>query len=188
MLGWHVEFVTEGVIMEKDILKELSRYNVGTYAEIIHRNALLNPDEEAFVYGDHRVTFADFNRRVNGIIHSLTSMGLKKGDVLGLLSWNCLECNDVYGAAMKGGFIAAPFNPRLQVDELEYLINYSEATVLFVGPELLEKVNGLRPSLTKVRHVVSMEESEPGIVSSKELECIIACAVACLEECGGYEK
>jgi acyl-CoA synthetase (AMP-forming)/AMP-acid ligase II len=43
-------------------------------------------------------------------------MGAKKGDVLGILSWNCLEYTEVYGAAMKGGFIASPFSPRLQAD------------------------------------------------------------------------
>ena len=34
------------------ILKELSRYKIGTYADIIYRNALLRADHEVFVYGD----------------------------------------------------------------------------------------------------------------------------------------
>ena len=33
------------------LLKELSRYTIGTFADIIYRNALLNPDREAFVPG-----------------------------------------------------------------------------------------------------------------------------------------
>ena len=33
------------------ILKELSRYKIGTYADIIYRNALLRADHEVFVYG-----------------------------------------------------------------------------------------------------------------------------------------
>ncbi|MBW1803840.1 MAG: AMP-binding protein, partial [Deltaproteobacteria bacterium] len=75
----------------KFILKELSRYNIGTYADIIYRNALLYPDSEAFVYGEERVTFQQFNARVNSLIHALNSLGIGKGDGIGILSWNCLE-------------------------------------------------------------------------------------------------
>ena len=80
---------------ERLILKDLCRYEIGTYAEVIYRNALFYPKEEAFVYGKERVTFSRFNARVNGVIHALASMGIKKGDVLGILSWNCMESYDL---------------------------------------------------------------------------------------------
>ena len=96
------------------ILRELSRYRIGTYADIVYRNAVLYAGEEAFKCGSKTLTFSQFNARVNSLIHALHAMGAKKGDVLGILSWNCLEYTEVYGAAMKGGFIASPFSPRLQ--------------------------------------------------------------------------
>jgi len=151
------------------LLKELSRYNIGTYADIIYRNALLYPDREAFVYGPQRVTFAEYNARVNSLIHALWSMGVKKGDVIGILSWNCLDYVDVYGAAMKGGFIVSPFNPRLQASELDYLLNYSEANTLFVGPELVEIVESLRPRLSRVKHFISFEGSVPNMIAHRDL-------------------
>ena len=95
-------------------LKEFCRYGIGTYADIVCRNAIVYADEEAFVYGMERITFSRYNARVNSLIHGLSELGGKKGDVLGILSWNCLEYADIFGAAMKGGFIASPFNPRLQ--------------------------------------------------------------------------
>jgi len=153
----------------KRILKELSRYKIGTYADIIYRNALLYADEEAFKYGLERLTFAEFNARVNSLIHALQSMEAKKGDVLGILSWNCLEYADVYGAAMKGGLIASPFNPRLQANELDYIINYSESNTLFVGPELVDTVHFLRPRLTKVKNFISFEGSAQGMISHRDL-------------------
>ena len=151
------------------LLRELSRYKIGTWADIIYRNALLYPDQEAFVYGDTRITFSEFNTRVNKLIHALHSMGVKKGDVLGILSWSCLGFVEVYGAAMKGGFIASPFNPRLQANELEYIINYSEASTLFVGPELLEVANSLRPRLPKVRNFICLEGSTPDMTAHHDL-------------------
>ena len=153
----------------KNILREVGRYNIGTWADIIYRNALLYPDQEAFVYGDTRITFSEFNTRVNKLIRALYEMGVGKGDVLGILSWNCLEYADVYGAAMKEGFIASPFNTRLQANELEYIINYSEANTLFVGPELLEVANSLRPRLPKVKNFISFESSASSMTAYDDL-------------------
>jgi len=154
---------------DKLILKELCRYSGGTFADIVYRNALLHSDDEAFVSDTQRITFARFNARVNSLIHALYSSEVKKGDVIGILSWNCLEYVDVYGAAMKGGFIASPFNPRLQKEELEYLINYSEATTIFIAPELVTTVNSLRSRLPRVKHYISFGDSAPDIVSHHEL-------------------
>ena len=151
------------------ILKELCRYPIGTFADIVYRNALLHADAEAFVYGSQRVTFSQFNGMVNRLIRALGALGVQKGDVLGILSWNCLEFAVVYGAAMKGGFIASPFNPRLKRDELEYLIPYSTADTLFVGPELVDVIHGLRPSLAGVKHYISLEVSAPEMHSFSEL-------------------
>jgi long-chain acyl-CoA synthetase len=154
---------------EKLFLKELCRYVTGTWADIIYRNALLYPEDEVFIYGKERITFAQFNARVNRLIHALHSMGVKRGDGIGILSWNCLEYADVYGAAMKGGFIISPFNPRLQASELEYLISYSEVNTLFVGRELIEMVSQLRPRFPKVKNYISLETSAPGMISHHDL-------------------
>lgn len=151
------------------ILKELSRYRIDTYADSIYRNALLRGDREAFVCGGQRVTFSQYNERVNRLVHALYALGLSKGDGIGILSWNCLECTDINGAAMKGGFIVSPFNPRLQTKELDHIINYSEVKALFVGPELVEEADKLRPHLPNVRHYVSLEGSAPGMASYDSL-------------------
>jgi acyl-CoA synthetase (AMP-forming)/AMP-acid ligase II len=154
---------------EKLLLKELCRYEVGTWADIIYRNALLYGNEEVWVYDDKRITFSQYNERINRLIHALYAFGLKKGDGIGILAWNCLEYTDVYGAAMKGGFIISPFNPRLNASEVEYLVNYSEVKVLFVGPELVEMANEVRPRLSKVQQYVAVERPAAGMHSHDDL-------------------
>jgi len=153
----------------KFVLRELSRYPLGTFADIIYRNALLHARDEAFVCGPQRVTFEKFNAQVNRLLHGLRSLGLKKGDGIGILSWNCLEYPVFYGVAMKGGFIASPFNPRLHAQELEYLINYSEARVLFIGPELETTARDLRSRLPAVRHMISLQGSASDMTSYARL-------------------
>ncbi len=151
------------------LLKELSRYNVGTWTDVIYRNALLHPNDEAFVYENTRITFADYNSRINKIIHGLRKMGVEKGDVLGILSWSCLEFAELYGLTMKGGYIASPFNPRLGQDELEYLIKYSETETIFVGKELIETANALKERLPQVKNFISLETSAPGMTAYDDI-------------------
>jgi long-chain acyl-CoA synthetase len=151
------------------LLKELSRYKVGTWADIIYRNALLYPKDEAFVYEDTRITFAEYNRRINQMMHGLHKMGVKKGDVLGILSWSCLEFAELYGLTMKASYIASPYNPRLGADELEYLINYSEAETIFVGKELVEMATSLKNRLPKVKNYISLETAAPGMTAYDEI-------------------
>jgi acyl-CoA synthetase (AMP-forming)/AMP-acid ligase II len=151
------------------LLKELSRYRIGTYADIIYRNALLYPDKEAFIYGSQRVTFSAFNANVNRLIHALQAMGLKKGDGIGVFSWNCLECTEINGAAMKSGFVVVPFSPRLQTEELNYIINDSEVTVLFVGKELIPLMNSLQDRLPNIKQYISLELKTPEMACYDDL-------------------
>lgn len=150
-------------------LQELCRYQIGTYADVIIRNSVLYPQDEAFVYKSDRITFRQYNERVNSIIHALHDRGTRKGDVIGILSWNCLEYADILGVAMKGGFIASPFNPRLQAHELEYLVNYSEAKVLFIGPEMADQVKTLQDKFPKVQVYITLEEPAEGMIFHQNL-------------------
>jgi acyl-CoA synthetase (AMP-forming)/AMP-acid ligase II len=145
---------------KKFLLQELSRYPLGTFADIVYRNAILYPDHEAFVCGTERITFKQFNERVNSLIHALHDLGFKKGDIIGILSWNRLEYPQVFGAAMKGGFVLAHFNPRQKSEELIHLINDSEAKVLFIGPGLIEIIDRIREQLPKIELFIIFSDSE----------------------------
>ena len=86
----------------REILRESCRYKAGLMPDIILRNALYYPNGEAFIYGDQRRTFEQYNERVNSLVHALYDLGVRKGDVIGVLSWNCIDYMDVFGAAAKG--------------------------------------------------------------------------------------
>ncbi len=151
------------------LLKELSRYRIGTWADIIYRNALLYPDRSAFKCGDEELTFSQFNDEVNRLIRGLQSMDVRKGDFLGVLSWNCMAYAVVYGAAMKGGFIAAPINPRLKENELENIINHSGVRTIFVGPQFEEIAGRLRSRCPELHNIICMEGSGNGMLRLQDI-------------------
>lgn len=143
------------------ILAKYSKHKQGLMGDIILRNALFYPNNEAYVFGDQRVTFHQYNTRINKIINALSRKGLRKGDILGVLSWNCIEYMDIFGAADKAGFVIVPYNARLSKNEIVYLINDSEAAVLFVGPEFVDLVEEIKNRLYRVRQFVSFDNSTP---------------------------
>jgi long-chain acyl-CoA synthetase len=145
---------------KKYLLRELSRYPLGTFANIIYRNAILYSDHEAFVCGSERISFKQFNERANRLTHGLHALGIQKGDIIGILSWNCLEYLEVFGAAMKGGFVLAHYNPRQQAEELIHLINDSEPRILFIGLECVETIDKIHKQLPKTEIFLVLGDGE----------------------------
>jgi acyl-CoA synthetase (AMP-forming)/AMP-acid ligase II len=150
------------------VLRELSRYPIGTFAEVVHRNALLRPEAEAFVCGAERVSFREFNARVNRTVHALSAAGLGRGEVAGVLSWNRLEVAVLFGAAMKGGFVLAHFNPRLLPAELLHVIHDSGARVVCLAPEFAGALAAIRERLPAAREFFVFGEAAPPFRSLDE--------------------
>lgn len=154
---------------EKFLMRELSRYDMGTFADLIYRNALLFPDAEAFVRGAERMTFEQFNRRVNRLVHGLFERGLHKGRVLGTLLWNGLAYAEIFGACMKGGFVLAHFNPRLKERELIQVINDARADILFVEADLVDTVARIRPHLDDDPSIVAIDRPGSAMLHYRDL-------------------
>lgn len=142
------------------VLKDLCRYPLGTFAEIIYRNALFYPEDEAFVIGSRRVTFSHYNNNVNLLIDRLRAAGCAKGDVIAILSWNCLEYMEVWGAAMKAGFILAHLSPRLVENEISTLLAYSEASFLFCGSEFKDMASRFHQGIKGLKDWFIFDESD----------------------------
>jgi len=73
-----------------------------------------------------KFSYADLDRRANGLASALTALGISKGDRVALLAPNCAEYFELQFACGRIGAIMLPLNWRLTVPELEYIL--SDAT------------------------------------------------------------
>ncbi len=55
--------------------------------------------------------------------------------------YNNIEFLEIYHGLARAALISVPINFRLVPSELEYVINNSDSTVLFIGVEFLDKIN-----------------------------------------------
>jgi acyl-CoA synthetase (AMP-forming)/AMP-acid ligase II len=125
-----------------------------TLADMLRNNAWKYPDETAFIWEDRRQTHAQFLERANRLANALWRLGLKRQDRVGILSQNCLEFQEVYGACEMSGFICATVNWRLAIPEMVFIINDSAPKVLIFEQAYAETVAAMKSSLKTVEHFI----------------------------------
>ncbi len=138
-------------------------------AEFITLSSAICPDRVAVVFEGKRSSFSELNERINRFANAMAGLGMGKGDKLAMLQVNCSQCVEAYFAAAKLGVIYVPLNFRAKADELTYMINSSEASILLVGRRYFELVNSIRKDTPQVKHHISVEGPEEGYIDYDEL-------------------
>jgi O-succinylbenzoate-CoA ligase len=120
--------------------------NIG---QLLTERSRFTPNLEAIVDFQSRYTFEQLNYHVNQIAHWMKAKNVQPGDRVAVYSRNRAEVVMVYMASAKLGAILVPLNARLHPAELEYVLESSEAKVLFYEDVFATQANRLRriPSL-----------------------------------------
>jgi acyl-CoA synthetase (AMP-forming)/AMP-acid ligase II len=100
------------------------------------------------------VTFGELNRTVNQLAHALRNLGMQPGERLVWCGPNSLEVITTIHAARKAGQTAVPLSYRFNADEMQYVIDNSDATLVVVDAEQAPLVAAIRDRLPKVRAVI----------------------------------
>ncbi len=133
--------------------------------EMIARNSRKFPDKEALIFGETRLTYKQFNARINQQAHALLDLGIKKGSKVAILSFNCNQFMEAYFALAKIGGVAVPLNFRLHPEELKYITDNSDAEAFIFGEAFLQTVEGIRKGLPKVKDYISItDKPEEGML------------------------
>jgi len=111
-----------------------------TVISLLERARDLFPDREIVSEG-RRIRFEDVYKDVTRIATSLSKLGIKKGDIIGVAEWNNLRFVELlYAAAMKGAVIY-PVNVRLPPEQVIYTIRHSGCSFLFASADFAPFAN-----------------------------------------------
>ena len=127
------------------------------------------PDRFAVIEGDVRITFSDFNERVNRLAHAILNLGLSKGDRVAVLSHNVYQYVELYFACAKAGTPIVPLNFRATSKELTYIINDSEAKLIFLASNYLHVVEEMKNQIPTVTELISVEKKLSGYLFYEDL-------------------
>jgi fatty-acyl-CoA synthase len=131
---------------------------IGDWAK---RRALLTPNREALFDNIEKkqYTFSDLHLRANRLARLLLNEGISKGDRVAMFSTNRIECIDLFLATGKIGAILVPFNVRLSIQEIEYLIGKTSPSIFFYETKLMDTVSQLKQKSLVEKNIIMGSES-----------------------------
>src|SRR5690349_17814372 len=85
----------------------------------------------------HRYTFGDFAIRTRKLAQALQQLGVRDGDRVATLCWNHHQHLEAYFGVSMTGAVLHTLNLRLHPDELAFIVNDADDSVVLVDETLL---------------------------------------------------
>jgi len=104
--------------------------------------------------GSRRATFSAVADRAERLASALRRLGVRAGDRVGTFAWNTQEHLEAYFAIPVMGAVLHTLNIRLFPEQLEYVINHAEDSVILVEDSLVPLLAKVAPQLKTVRQFV----------------------------------
>ncbi|MFN0264851.1 AMP-binding protein [Tepidamorphus sp. 3E244] len=115
--------------------------------EMLSVHARLRPQKTGARDLERSMTFAQWNARACKLANAFAGLGLKKGERIAVLAYNCVEWAEIYAAAAKAGMVIVPVNFRLLPAEAAYVITDSGASAVIAQDGLHEVIDTSRDDL-----------------------------------------
>jgi fatty-acyl-CoA synthase len=101
------------------------------------RAAAVFPARTALIYGDLRLSYAEYARRVTQLAAALAGLGVRPGDVVATLLPNVPAQAELHFAVPACRAILNTINTRLDTDTVAYILGHGRARVLVCDTALL---------------------------------------------------
>jgi fatty-acyl-CoA synthase len=110
-------------------------------------------------------TYREFDQRVDRLASGLRDrFGVGRGDRVAVLAHNSTDHFELQFACVRLGAVFAPFNWRLTVPELRFIVGDCEPTVMFYDPDFGDAALELADACG-VRHLCGREPANSGYES-----------------------
>jgi fatty-acyl-CoA synthase len=131
--------------------------------------ATRNPDGSYFRY-----TYGDLHGRTHQLSNALTRLGVKRGDRVATLCWNHHRHLELYLAVPTMGAVLHTLNLRLHPNDLTYIANHAEDTVIAVDRSLLPLLEQFKDTVKSLKHVIVIPDDGPTPDGYLDYEQLIA--------------
>jgi acyl-CoA synthetase (AMP-forming)/AMP-acid ligase II len=121
------------------------------FADVWETVAGALPEAQAQVNGKRRLTWAETDRRANGIAKALLSLGVEKQDKVAQYLYNGVEYLESMFAVFKAGLVPVNTNYRYADEELLYLWDNADAVAVVFHGTFSSRIEALRDRLPKIK-------------------------------------
>ncbi|HEY6226590.1 MAG TPA: amino acid adenylation domain-containing protein, partial [Verrucomicrobiae bacterium] len=109
-------------------------------SRLVEHWAVTRPKSPAVSYGAVTLSYSELNARANQLAHHLQQLGLKPGEVVGVLMDRSNEMAVAMLGIIKAGAGYLPLDPSYPQERLAFMINDSGARFLIAQPETADVV------------------------------------------------
>jgi len=138
-------------------------------AEFLTISAAIVPDRDAVVGSNGRQTYAELQSKVNRLANGLQSLGVGKGQNVGVMAVNTPEFVEIYYATASVGATFVPLNFRAKTEELTHMVNEADVSTLIIGERYWPIYEQIKAELPDVENVIGLDFEPSGAVSYQGL-------------------
>lgn len=100
----------------------------------------------------------EYLENVNNISYGLLKQGIERGDKVAIISTNRPEWNFADFGASQIGCVTVPMYPTISESDYKYILNNSEAKVVFVETlELYQKIASVKSEVPSLKYIYTFE-------------------------------
>ncbi len=107
----------------------------------------------------HRYGYRDALARAKRMANALVAMGVKPGDRVATLAWSTHRHFELYFAVTGIGAVLHTINPRLHPDQVAWVANHAEDSVLFFDITFNDLIAEIGGKMTTVKTFVAMTDA-----------------------------
>ena len=137
--------------------RDLSAVNVRDFLEAAAREV---PDDVFLLHGDDRITYRDFNERVDCAARAWHNLGARKGDRVAFMVENGPEFLYAWLGLAKIGSILVAFNTRWQTGEVAGFLELTDPRFALVSEAYREVFSAAAGAAPGLEEILTLDPSE----------------------------
>ena len=127
-----------------------------SFITLFEEQTSLFPDKEAVSCLDESLTYQELNQKVNQLAHHLVSLGVKRGDFVGVNLSRSIDMLISTLGIMKAGACYIPMDPSYPADRIAYMLENSGC--LLVVSEPAHKDNLPQSAHTQIIDLIALQD------------------------------
>ena len=142
--------------------------------DLVRVNAEILGRQTAVSFGDVRLSWREFNARVNRCANSFRKLGIQRGDRVALFARNSHQWIEALFGLNKLGAIAVTVNYRLAAPEVEYIITNAGACAIVCGASEIECARTVADKTDHVKWLIGINEAAGSGIENYEALIAVA--------------
>ena len=131
--------------------------DIDTLGNLTRFHARERPGDEAMLFEGRSTSYAELDRHASQVANGLLADGLRPGARVGFMDKNSDHFYEIVFGCAKSNTVSVGINWRLAPPEVAYILNDSQAEVLFVGPDFYALAEQIRGDVPSLKRIVAME-------------------------------